>query len=144
MLFLIYEGYSVLDENNFQLKKIKEEWERSLSILRAEIGEATFKSWFKNIQFGQYSDNKLTLNVPTRFMRDWIESHYLERILAILSKEVSDIKSITIEVASLDLTGKQEIQKQQDNKVGVSMKVSESLLDHNSIGAPLDLSLIHI
>ena len=53
MLFLIYEGYSVLDENNFQLKKIKEEWERSLSILRAEIGEATFKSWFKNIQFGQ-------------------------------------------------------------------------------------------
>ena len=144
MLFLIYEWYSVLDENNFQLKKIKEEWERSLSILRAEIGEATFKSWFKNIQFGQYSDNKLTLNVPTRFMRDWIESHYLERILAILSKEVSDIKSITIEVASLDLTGKQEIQKQQDNKVGVSMKVSESLLDHNSIGAPLDLSLIHI
>ena len=138
MLFLIYEGYSVLDENNFQLKKIKEEWERSLSILRAEIGEATFKSWFKNIQFGQYSDNILILNVPTRFMRDWIESHYLERILAILSKEVSDIKSITIEVASLDLTGKQEIQKQQDNKVGVSMKVSESLLDHNSIGAPLD------
>ena len=138
MLFLIYEGYSVLDENNFQLKKIKEEWERSLSILRAEIGEATFKSWFKNIQFGQYSDNILILNVPTRFMRDWIESHYLERILAILSKEVSDIKSIKIEVASLDLNSKKEAQKQQDNKVGVSMKVSESLLDHNSIGAPLD------
>ena len=61
MLFLIYEGYSVLDENNFQFKKIKEEWERSLSILRAEIGEATFKSWFKNIQFGQYSDNILNI-----------------------------------------------------------------------------------
>ena len=47
MLFLIYEGYFVLDENNFQLKKIKEEWERSLSILRAEIGEATLKVGLK-------------------------------------------------------------------------------------------------
>ena len=44
-----------------------------LSILRAEIGEATFKSWFKNIQFGDFSRSKLTLLVPTRFMRDWIE-----------------------------------------------------------------------
>ena len=51
MLFLSIEGYSILEDNNFQLSKIKEGWERSLSILRAEIGEATFKSWFKNIQF---------------------------------------------------------------------------------------------
>ena len=53
MLFLSIEGYFVLEDNNFQLSKIKEGWERSLSILRAEIGEATFKSWFKNIQFGE-------------------------------------------------------------------------------------------
>ncbi len=51
MLFLSIEGYSVLEDNNFQLSKIKEGWERSLSILRAEIGEATFKSWRdKNIK----------------------------------------------------------------------------------------------
>ena len=71
-----------MEDNNFQLSKIKEGWERSLSILRAEIGEATFKSWFKNIQFGDFSRSKLTLLVPTRFMRDWIENHYLDRILS--------------------------------------------------------------
>ena len=100
MLFLSIEGYSVLEDNNFQLNKIKEGWERSLSILRAEIGEATFKSWFKNIQFGDFSRSKLTLLVPTRFMRDWIENHYLDRILSILSKELREVKSVVIDIAS--------------------------------------------
>ena len=128
----------VLDDTNFQQKKIKEGWERSLSILRAEIGEATFKSWFKNIQFGEFVENKLTLTVPTRFMRDWIDNHYLDRILSILSKEVREVKSVIIDVASIDLNEKKDTPTQQDTKIGVSLKASESLLDHNSVGAPLD------
>ena len=133
MLFLSIEGYSVLEDNNFQLNKIKEGWERSLSILRAEIGEATFKSWFKNIQFGDFSRSKLTLLVPTRFMRDWIENHYLDRILSILSKELREVKSVIIDVASIDLNEKKDTPTQQDTKIGVSLKASESLLDHNSV-----------
>ena len=56
-----YPGGAILPiyDELFQQKKIKEGWERSLSILRAEIGEATFKSWFKNIQFGEFVENKL-------------------------------------------------------------------------------------
>ena len=138
MLFLSIEGYSVLEDNNFQLNKIKEGWERSLSILRAEIGEATFKSWFKNIQFGDFSRSKLTLLVPTRFMRDWIENHYLDRILSILSKELREVKSVVIDIASTDLTDNKVSSKDQEDKIGVSVKASESLLDHNSVGAPLD------
>ncbi len=138
MLFLSIEGYFVLEDNNFQLNKIKEGWERSLSILRAEIGEATFKSWFKNIQFGDFSRSKLTLLVPTRFMRDWIENHYLDRILSILSKELREVKSVVIDIASTDLTDNKGNSKDQEDKIGVSVKASESLLDHNSVGAPLD------
>ena len=124
MLCFIIEGYSVLEDNNFQLSKIKEGWERSLSILRAEIGEATFKSWFKNIQFGDFSQSKLTLTVPTRFMRDWIENHYLDRILSILSKELREVKSVVIDIASIDLKDSKDSSKDQKDKIGVSMKVS--------------------
>ena len=127
-----------MEDNNFQLSKINEGWERSLSILRAEIGEATFKSWFKNIQFGGFVGSKLTLLVPTRFMRDWIESHYLERISSILSKELREVKSVVIDISSINLADSTDSSKDQENKIGVSMKASESLLDHNSVGAPLD------
>ena len=115
-----------MEDNNFQLNKIKEGWERSLSILRAEIGEATFKSWFKNIQFGDFSRSKLTLLVPTRFMRDWIENHYLDRILSILSKELREVKSVVIDIASTDLTDNKGNSKDQEDKIGVSVKASES------------------
>ena len=127
-----------MEDNNFQLSKIKEGWERSLSILRAEIGEATFKSWFKNIQFGGFVGSKLTLLVPTRFMRDWIENDYLERISSILSKELREVKSVVIDISSINLADSTDSSKDQENKIGVSMKASESLLDHNSVGAPLD------
>jgi chromosomal replication initiator protein len=71
-------------------------------------------------------------------MRDWIDNHYLDRILSILSKEVREVKSVIIDVASIDLNEKKVTPTQQDTKIGVSLKASESLLDHNSVGAPLD------
>ena len=71
-------------------------------------------------------------------MRDWIDNHYLDRILSILSKEVREVKSVIIDVASIDLNEKKDTPSQQDTKIGVSLKASESLLDHNSVGAPLD------
>ena len=45
-----------MEENISHQNQIKECWQRSLSILRAEIGEATFKSWFRNIQFGEFKN----------------------------------------------------------------------------------------
>ena len=71
-------------------------------------------------------------------MRDWIENHYLDRILSILSKELREVKSVIIDIASTDLTDNKDSSKDQEGKIGVSVKASESLLDHNSVGAPLD------
>ena len=49
-----------------------------------------------------------------------------------------EVKSVIIDVASIDLNEKKDTPTQQDTKIGVSLKASESLLDHNSVGAPLD------
>jgi chromosomal replication initiator protein len=51
---------------------------------------------------------------------------------------VREVKSVIIDVASIDLNEKKDTPTQQDTKIGVSLKASESLLDHNSVGAPLD------
>ena len=124
-----------MEDNNSHQKQIKEFWERSLSILRAEIGEATFKSWFKNIEFGEFKNNQLHLYVPTRFMRDWIESHYSERILSLIIRETKEIKSIVIEVAVTKIEGKKD-----NSNSNVAPKISSNeLMDHNSsVGAPVD------
>ena len=49
-----------------------------------------------------------------------------------------EVKSVVIDIASTDLTDNKGSSKDQEDKIGVSVKASESLLDHNSVGAPLD------
>ena len=64
-------------------------------------------------------------------MRDWIDNHYLDRILSILSKEV---KSVIIDVASIDL--KKRKKPHNKNKNRCFTKSIGVIIDHNSVRAP--------
>ena len=59
---------------------LQDQWNRVRSRLRAELGEATFSSWFKSLEVSGAQRGRVTLRVPTRFVRSWIEAHYLTRI----------------------------------------------------------------
>ena len=56
-----------LNDETVHEAELKKSWNRSLSVIRAEIGEATFKSWFRNVEFGELKEDQLVLYVPTRF-----------------------------------------------------------------------------
>ena len=77
---------------------IKEKWDITLSVLRAELGEATFRSWFRHIKFGELIKNDLILYVPTKFMKDWIHTHYGDRILSILKNNAAPVKNVIIDL----------------------------------------------
>ena len=87
-----------MSEKTSKTVDIKNSWDRTLSVLRAELGEATFRSWFKHIEFGELSEKKLVLYLPTKFMRDWIHTHYSDRILAILKNDNIPVSSIIFEL----------------------------------------------
>ena len=56
------------------------QWARVRARLRSEIGEAAYQSWLKPMTPRDTRDGTVRLSVPTRFMRDWVEAHYAERI----------------------------------------------------------------
>lgn len=56
-------------------------WEKSLNILKLDLGQAVYKSWFSKVNFDKYESNIVTLIVPTRFVRDWISTHFEKKIL---------------------------------------------------------------
>ena len=87
-----------MSEKSSKTVDIKSSWDRTLSVLRAELGEATFRSWFKHIEFGELSEKKLVLYVPTKFMKDWIHTHYSDRILSILKNDNIPVSSIIFEL----------------------------------------------
>ena len=87
-----------MDEKNSSNVDVKQKWDHALSVLRAELGEATFRSWFRHIEFGELIDEDLVLYVPTKFMKDWIHTHYGDRILSILKNNSAPIKNVIIDL----------------------------------------------
>ncbi|HTI85159.1 MAG TPA: chromosomal replication initiator protein DnaA [Alphaproteobacteria bacterium] len=59
------------------------QWERVLSALKTELGEAVFKSWLKPLALTRTDGPEVVIAAPTRFMRDWVERHYLDRMKAL-------------------------------------------------------------
>ena len=66
------------------------EWDRVKTRLKQEFGDSAYKSWVTPIVATALRDGEVELAVPTRFMRDWITTHYAERIRALWNGE-SDV-----------------------------------------------------
>ena len=47
-----------------------------------KLGAATWLSWFKNVRIIARSSHRLVLSCPTRFIRNYIRSHFSEAVLA--------------------------------------------------------------
>ncbi len=136
-----------MSEKNSKTVDIKSSWDRTLSVLRAELGEATFRSWFKHIEFGELTEKKLVLYVPTKFMKDWIHTHYSDRILTILKNDNIPVSSIFFELQKFKTT-KESLNNNLEktttsSKPSIHTKYSsDESGDHNSmLGAPLDSNL---
>jgi chromosomal replication initiator protein len=74
------------------------QWDRVLGRLRGEFGDAVFKSWLKPLTFANAGEGEVIVSVPTRFMRDWVERHYLERIRAIWCEENAGVRTVVVRV----------------------------------------------
>lgn len=73
-------------------------WERVQRRLRAELGEDVYQSWFRCLELAAFEPPAVSLSVPTKFLRNWIQQHYLDRILAHFARENAEIARIAIVV----------------------------------------------
>jgi len=75
---------------------LNEQWRRVRARLHAELGEATFNSWFKQIELIGVGDGRVMLAVPTRFIRNWLLSHYAERLSTLWGEEDAALSRIEV------------------------------------------------
>lgn len=62
-------------------------WESVRDKLRAETETQDFHSWIAPLALKGFSGGVVELSVPTRFKRDWVRSHYADRIRALWAQE---------------------------------------------------------
>src|SRR5258706_990210 len=87
-------------EEASQLRSVDAQWARVRGRLRAEVGEAAFKSWLNPLTFDGVRDGAVKMVLPTRFMRDHVMKHYAERLKSLWSGEIPDIRTVEIGVAA--------------------------------------------
>jgi chromosomal replication initiator protein len=75
-----------------------ETWARVKRRLRAELGEDVFASWFGRLELEVVVDGCARLTVPTRFLKSWIEAHYVDRVLTVYRTEASGVERVVIGV----------------------------------------------
>jgi chromosomal replication initiator protein len=73
-------------------------WSRVRGRLRGEVGEAAFRSWLQPLILLAVRDGMVRMAVPTRFMRDWVQTNYAERIKQLWAEEDGAMTGIEIVV----------------------------------------------
>jgi len=74
-------------------------WKFIQEEMKSKLGSDVYESWLKKINFEEEFNNYLLLSVPTRFIRDWITSRYLDQILKIIKSQKKEIVRIEFKVA---------------------------------------------
>ena len=76
----------------------KIDWKLLQNEMKNKFGSEIYDSWLKKIDLVDEFKNYVLLSVSTRFIRDWITSHYLDKIIFFLNQENSQIKRVKINI----------------------------------------------
>jgi chromosomal replication initiator protein len=62
-------------------------WERALQDLRGRVSSENFDTWLAPLSLERAEDVTVTLRVPNKFYADWLQTHYVDALLAALRSQ---------------------------------------------------------
>lgn len=110
-------------------------WKKVHGDMRGEFGEAIFRSWLKPLTLQAYYHGTMEVSVPTRFMRDWIQNHYAERILAMCTTANEEIRKIQIVVVQNAMAAEDDSAAPEAKPIKANQNKKDEIA---SISSPLD------
>lgn len=63
-------------------------WNNCLEIIRDNVSQQSFKTWFEPIKPIELKGNALTIQVPSQFFYEWLEEHYVSLLRKTIKREL--------------------------------------------------------
>ena len=125
---------SFKNNNISNLKPENLNWNLIQKEMKNKLGTDIYESWLKKIDFVEEFNNYLLLSVPTRFIRDWITSRYLDQILQAVRSYKKGIIRIEFKIIEKNDNhdSTQTILNEEKNKENVYF-IKDSYLQYNRI-----------
>ncbi len=121
------------NQNIDNFKSNSFDWRLVQADMKDKLGSEVYESWLKKISFLEEFNNYILLSVPTRFIRDWITSRYLDQILQIIKTYKKDIVRIEFRIVESDNSVKNNDALEEVNlKENISF-IKDSYLQYNRI-----------
>lgn len=73
-------------------------WDALKARLKLELGADVYESWFARMDVEGIVDGGVHLSVPTRFLKQWIQGHYRDRLLEMWAQAHPDVRRIEVSV----------------------------------------------
>ena len=72
------------------MEDYKQVWKNCLEIIRGEVAEQGFKTWFLPIVPLRLEGKSLTIQVPSQFFYEWLEEHYIKVLKKALTTTIGE------------------------------------------------------
>ena len=66
--------------------------------LRARLGDDIYSSWFNALEFDGFDGKTVKVSVPVKFLRKWIQSHYMDELLVCCKSEFKTAEQVEVSV----------------------------------------------
>jgi chromosomal replication initiator protein len=77
---------------------IAQQWAQVRSLLRAEIGDTAYSTWLRPLDLSEVEGDRVVIAVPTQFLRDWVATHYADKIRATWGRVNPSVRSVLLNV----------------------------------------------
>jgi chromosomal replication initiator protein len=116
------------------LKPDKLDWNLIQTDMKNKLGLDIYESWLKKINFVEEFNNYLLLSVPTRFIRDWITSRYLDQILQSVKNYKKETIRIEFKIIDQNLKNNEKINNLEPLETNENVSfIKDSYLQYNRI-----------
>ena len=118
------------------------EWVRVVGRLKEEVGETAYRSWLRSMRLERVEGGEGIIAVPTRFLRNWVTTHYADRLLALWRAENERMSRLTIivepRIAALAQNKEEEVSAPMPAALMEPAGVPDIADDRANLSAPLD------
>ncbi len=122
-----------LNQNNQQNLN----WEQIQEDFKIKFGKEVYESWLKKMQLLETNSDNLLLSVPTRFIRDWITSRYLDNVIQVIKNHNKNIIRIEFKINSAPNISTDNTRSGEENKNNVINAnvafIKDSFIQYNRI-----------
>ncbi len=112
-------------------------WELVQEDFKIKFGKDVFESWLKKMDLLETNSDYLLISVPTRFIRDWITSRYLDNVIQVIKSHKKKINRIEFKIKSISTNESKKNkldESDQNNVIDANVAfIKDSFIQYNRI-----------